>query len=93
MNNAIEQLLDEFDFVKVQGIFALRGWSYFNSPEPPSLQILRDTASSVCYDAIKSAGKNNGVGVVECGRFIATYYKHDGELELRFVAESGTVYV
>lgn len=92
MTDRILDLLEKFDFEKAHALFVFMGWKY-GSNETPTIGELQKNAMRLLHAAIESADGNDGYGVAECGRFVATYSKEEGELELKLMFESQSVYV
>ena len=84
----IEDILDEFDFVKVQETMKALGWKYFDCEgEYPSIAELRRMARMVLISAY--GAENSTEYLSSCGGFEATRHMYPGEskkyLSLKFV--------
>lgn len=87
---AIKEIIDGFDFEKVQTFMALTNWAYFDSPDTPTLDRLKKTAIS----NLKSVLSGRAVCSAS-GGFRASKYHEDGcgQLTLEFVAVQNITYL
>ena len=89
--NAIESLIDTFDFEKAHALFHTMGWTYFDGP--PSVARLEQSGRELLEHAIEIANKNPNTNWVSSGRFRATYRVADNELELELIFDSKIVHI
>ena len=88
---AIDELVENFDFEKVQAYMALTGWTYCGAGKTtPTIEDLKKTARYALSELA-----NNHDRWVATGGFRADLYKDKDsvELSLSFVAVEDTVYV
>ena len=55
MNNQIEELINNFDFVKVQKIMKFLNWTWFPRNDVPSLDELKKEANSLLKEAMNQS--------------------------------------
>jgi hypothetical protein len=71
--NDIEEILDEFDFYKVQKTMEALDWNYYNSPDKvPSIGELRRLARSLLEEAHKNCTSTAPESITSMGGFEAT---------------------
>lgn len=81
-NELIDEVMDDFDFHKVQKCMEALEWTYHDSEEiPPPIPDLRKTARRLLRSVL-----NEKIVCCATGGFVATYY--DNILSLRFEVES-----
>jgi hypothetical protein len=87
---SIDELIDNFDFEKVQAYMALTGWKYFDSENAPTIQQLKETARETLIPVAEKKSRWSMFG-----GFRADRYEDEGqtELVLMFVAIENSVYV
>jgi hypothetical protein len=80
-------ILDRFDFGKVQDYMKATGWTWHGSPETPTIIDLMSTANMLLDNVIQSAepASNSGTGGF-------TAYKMPWGLSLHFSVEYKTYY-
>ena len=54
--NAIEEILEKFKFELVYAYMKMVGWTYFNSPNTPTISQLKETAEGLLKDVEKKNG-------------------------------------
>ena len=88
--NAIEEILEKFKFELVYAYMKMVGWTYFNSPNTPTISQLKETAEGL----LKDVEKKNGSRLIS-GGFEAAYNNVEGqpELSLRFVPLETVAYL
>jgi hypothetical protein len=80
----VDQVMNGFDFQRVQTAMRALGWTYFNETDSPALETLRDTARHV----LESVAQEKDAFVEEqIGGFRACWYPA-GTVALTFVVES-----
>lgn len=87
---AIEEILDQFKFELVYAYMKMVGWSYFDNPETPTVNKLKETAKSV----LEAVEKKHGYRC-QTGGFEASYNNVEGqhELSLRFIPLETVAYL
>lgn len=80
----VEEILNGFDFVKVQKVMKFLDWKYCGDDEVPSIYELIKVAKDVLETAIKHA--DGHAGYCSCGGFYATCF--GTEIHLGFNIES-----
>lgn len=81
----IDEVINRFDFQRVQTVMNAVGWTYFGEPEAPSIETLSAKARDLLEAVIEE--KEEGVEL-QSGGFRATWYPDDSIL-LTFVVASG----
>ena len=90
---AIENLIEEFDFEKAHALFMIMGWRYFDSGIAPSIERMKQTAKELLEAAVIDGTRRGNSSYFESGRFKATYSPLDKELELALVFDYSMAYV
>lgn len=86
--DAIERVIQGFDFGEVYSYMRSTGWTYFDSPNTPTIDRLKETARGLLQDATKI-----GTRWVRGGGFRAELVDNRSELTLEFVLTSNSEYV
>ena len=68
----IEDIMEHYDFNRVQKTMKLLDWTWMNASEPPSLDELRVKAHGLLDEAYKLSTKYKDGSYSECGGFRAT---------------------
>lgn len=87
----IEEITEQFDFEKVRNYMAFVGWKYWDSPDTPTIENLKETASGLLERV-----KQDEIAWTMTGGFRASIdsSKHEmPELSLEFIAVKTSVYV
>jgi hypothetical protein len=91
--NAIDLLIDNFDFQKVHTHMALVGWTYFDENGTPTIRRLKERAK----EGLKKVSKaGERVSEWSCGGFEAKSYSDDRGnriIRLEFVIEEKEEYI
>lgn len=82
----IEEILNGFDFVKVQKVMKFLDWKYYGEDEIPSIYKLTKMAKDVLESAIRGFIVNKHYGYCYCGGFYAVCFGK--EMHLDFHIES-----
>lgn len=81
--DAIDEIMDNFDFNIVRRTMAALGWTWVTSEEIiPTESELRTTARGLLKDAIECES------TAETGGFRASYNPTDGDLNLEFIVSA-----
>ena len=91
VEDAIEEILEKFKFELVYDFMRRTGWTYFDSPQTPTIARLRETAGHLLTEVRKEDG-----GTLETGGFRAKYLVNEcsgPELELEFILTHSLAYV
>ena len=80
---AIKEIMDNFDFSRVQTAMTALGWRYNNKRQVPSLRQIKETAMSALETACAHSAWSNGSG----GFVVYSSQKHK-VMELLFSVES-----
>jgi hypothetical protein len=81
----VEQIIEGFDFSRVQKAMAALGWAYAGTDAPPPIETLKATARSLLENAVLE--KDEGVQF-QSGGFCASWC-NGGVLHLAFEVTSG----
>jgi hypothetical protein len=81
----VDQIIEGFDFSRVQKAMAALGWAYAGTDAPPPIETLKATARTLLENA--SSEKDEGVEF-QCGGFCASWCNGD-VLRLTFEVASG----
>ncbi len=81
----VEEVMNRFDFQRVQTAMRALGWTYYNETESPSLETLRTTARRL-LDTV--AEEKESFVEHQSGGFRACWYP-SSTVTLTFVVESG----
>ena len=70
----VDQIIEGFDFSRVQRAMSALAWSYAGTNAPPSIETLKTTARRLLEDA--ALEKDEGVQF-QCGGFCASWCRGD----------------
>ena len=80
MNEKIEEILDNFDFESVHKIMSYMNYTWLNSGVP-SIKDMKEAAAELLNRIKNMKEKGHNRGSCECGRFKASFFIEEAEIE------------